>query len=124
MAAQLTLDERGVGARAFAVERAGHQFLARAAFALDQHGGLGAGDFADELPQTRPCAALWPSRSWPASSFPGSGNWLTLSSWVNSSRLAQRDFDLLVGERLDEVIKRAVLHALDGRFDASRTRCS
>lgn len=31
-------------------------------------------------------------------------------------RLAERDFDLLGGKRLDEVIKRTVLHALHGGF--------
>ena len=47
----IDFDERGVGARALAVKGAGHQFLAGAAFARDQHGGLGAGDLADQLAQ-------------------------------------------------------------------------
>ena len=38
----IELDERGAGARALAVERARDQFLAGAALAGDQHGGLGA----------------------------------------------------------------------------------
>ena len=43
------LDERRAGAGAVAIKRAGDQFLAGAAFALDQNGGLRARDFADEL---------------------------------------------------------------------------
>ncbi len=47
----IELDERGGGALALAIQGAGDQFLAGAAFAGDEDGGLGAGDFADELAQ-------------------------------------------------------------------------
>jgi len=45
------LDERRAGARAGAIERAGDQFFARAALALDQYGGLRMRHLADELAQ-------------------------------------------------------------------------
>ena|SRR3954465_10968420 len=43
------LDERRVRAGTLAVKRPGHEFLARAALALDEDGRLSARHFADEL---------------------------------------------------------------------------
>ena len=42
-------DERHVASRALVVHGAGHQFLAGAGFAADQHGGVRGGDFRDQL---------------------------------------------------------------------------
>src|SRR5947208_16548264 len=45
------LDERRIGPRALAIKCTRDQLFARAAFALDQDRGLGAGDFSDEQPK-------------------------------------------------------------------------
>ena len=49
MAAQLIARKRGLAAAAVLVDGPGHQFLARAALAQDQHGHVLRGDAADRL---------------------------------------------------------------------------
>src|SRR5688572_1729875 len=47
----VSFDEWRASARALSVKGAGDEFFASAAFALNQNGGLGAGNLANELPQ-------------------------------------------------------------------------
>ena len=80
----IDLDERRAGARALAVKRAGDQFLAGAAFALNEDGGLGAGDFADQLAEVLHGRAAAEQRMLALFRVLAK-HWLTWSSWMNSS---------------------------------------
>ena len=63
MAAQLTLMNGALARGLWRYKRAGHEFLAGAAFARDEHGGLRVGDLADQLRADCSMAGLLPSIS-------------------------------------------------------------
>ena len=90
--------------RAVLVDRLGHQLLAGAGLALDQHGGVGRGDLAE--PVDRPCASAGCRRSRPrsrtarragvwSSTFARASRWVcaalstTARSWPMSSGLGR-----------------------------------
>ena len=107
------LDEGRVGARALAVERAGHQFLAGAALALDEHGGLRARHLANEQAQILHHRAV-------AQQFVAALVILRMAQeLVHLHQLAvflgllERDGQMLRGKRLGQEGERAVAHALD-----------
>src|SRR6185312_3200910 len=115
-------NERRAGARAFEIERAGDQFLAGAAFAMDQNRGVRARDFADELADVFHRGAV-------PEQFVGAAFRLLLAEETVDAkqlrelfRFAQREFDLLVGKGFDDVIERAVLHAFHGGFNTAEAR--
>ena len=113
------LDEWSIGPRALAVEGAGDEFLSGAAFAGDQDGGLGAGDFADELAQCFHGLAL-PLQFVAGVVLLGIAEiGVDLEKLVKIFGLLQGDGQLVGREGLEHVIKRAVAHAIDGRFDGA-----
>ncbi len=100
-----------------AVKGAGDQFLAGAAFAGDEDGGLGAGDFADQLAQILHGRAF-------AQQFVAGFVLLgvvevrvDLEELVEVLRLLEGDLQLVGGKGLEHVIEGPVAHALHGRFD-------
>src|SRR5581483_2127235 len=110
------LDERGGGALALAMERAGDEFLAGAALALDEDGGLGAGDLADELAEIFHGRAL-PEQFDAALVLLGAvEEFVDLEELAEVLGLLERDFELVVGKGLEQVIERTVAHAFDGGF--------
>src|ERR1019366_9449635 len=116
----IDLDERRVGARTFAVKRAGDEFLARAAFALNQNRGLRARNFADERAQTFHRGTATEQFGFAVVRFLAQQG-VDLEQLIKFLGLAQLDLDLLHGKRLDEIVKRAVFHALHGGFHGAET---
>ncbi len=115
------LDEGRAGARALAVERPGHKFLAGAAFALDQHGGVGAGDFADERAKLLHAGAV--AQQLEALFLVALAEVLrNLHQLRVFFGLFEGDGQVLGRNRLGEERERSVAHALDGHVHRSVVR--
>ena len=112
------LDIGLVLAQAFFVQRAGDDFLARAAFALDQHGGIGRGDLQDPFLHSIHLRA----DDEQGGKFRLVGELVLeigvlLPQFPLLGDLRDGQLELAGGERLEQVIGRAHFHRLDGRFD-------
>jgi len=112
-------DERGGGAGALAVEGAGDEFLAGAAFALDKDGGLGAGDLADQLAQILHDRAATQQFVTAFLVLLIAQVLVDLEELGEVLGLLERHLELVRGEGLDEVVERPVAHAIDGGFDGA-----
>ena len=117
------LDERPVGPGALAIDGPRHQLLAGAAFTLDEHRGLGSGDFTDEV------AKALHGRTAPQQFGTGRLGRIALAEVpVDLDELGELlgllegDVDLVGRERLDEVVEGPVPHAGHGRFDRRMPR--
>ena len=122
MAAQLTL-MNGAEARGLC------RCSARATSSLpvplspgDQDGGLGAGDFADQLAQLLHGLALAQQLVAGIVLLGVVEVVVDLEELVEILRLLERDMQLVGRKGLEHVIKSAVAHAVDGRFHGAETR--
>jgi hypothetical protein len=112
-------DEGAGVAGAFAVERAGDELLAGAAFALDEDGGVGAGDAAEEGPEFLDGRAL--AEELTAGVFGVlAEEAVDLDEVGVLGGLLEDEIDLVRGEGFDEVVEGAVAHALDGGLDGAK----
>ena len=110
----IELDEGGAGALALTIEGAGDKFLAGAAFAGDEDGGLGGGDLADQFAKLLHRSAL-AEEFVTAFLLLGMAQILVdLEQLAEILGLLQGDFQLVVGKGLEHVIEGAVAHAFDG----------
>ena len=113
------LDEGSAGAGALAIEGAGDQFLAGAAFAGDEDGGLGAGDFADRVGANFP----WPGLALQIVTgivlLGVAKVGVDLEELGEVVGLLEGDLQLIGGEGLEQVIERAVAHAVHRGFNGA-----
>ena len=115
----IDFDERGIVARALAVEGAGDEFLAGAALAGDEDGGLCAGDLADQL------AEIFHRRADALEFVTGvvlfgvAEVGVDLEELVVILGLLESDLQLVGREGLEHVVKGAIAHAFDCGFDGA-----
>src|ERR1051326_761778 len=117
----IQFDKWCVRARALTIKCARNQFLAGAAFALNQHRRVCPCDLSNELPQIIHRRAL-PEQNLVRVVAVLSQESVNLNQLRELFGFAERDLDLLIRERLDQIIKRPVLHAFDRRFHAAEAR--
>ena len=103
------------------VKGPGHQFLARAAFTLDQHRRLSAGDFSNQLTQDLNAFALAQQFVAGILIFGMTQELVDLDQLGVFFGLFKGDRKLLRRKRLGEKRKSAVAHALHSEIDRAKT---
>ena len=115
----IEFDERGFGAGALEVEGTGDEFFAGATFALDEDGGLGTSDFADELAELEHGGGLAEQFDADVMGFVVAEVLVDFKELDKVLGFTEGNFELVNGERFDEVIEGAGADATDGGLDGT-----
>ena len=110
-------EHRAVFARGGEMDRPGDDFLAGAAFAADQDGGVAAGDHLDFLADLIHGGAVADQRARRTDFGHAAVGLIFQAKAAVFERAIDEQFDLVAVERLLNVIVRAQLHRLDGVGD-------